>query len=173
MYRQVDFTRQALFGRVRSTPMRTVAAGIGVSDVAVAKACGIADVPVPSQWTLATGGNRRTRQPKLPAAPAGTRDRSSSACSAPCRQTLTDPTGRTGAWIPVPGHLKSPHQPVTATLKDAASVAPIAQPGRRATVRAGEAVWHGRCGPSCQPPPLPPADAYRARSRGDTGAAAP
>jgi hypothetical protein len=41
------FTRQALYDRVWTEPMRTIAAELGVSDVGLAKACRTAGVPTP------------------------------------------------------------------------------------------------------------------------------
>jgi hypothetical protein len=61
------FTRQSLYELVWSQPMRTVAAGLGVSDVAVAKACRKADIPVPERGYWARKrANKLTRVRHLP-----------------------------------------------------------------------------------------------------------
>jgi hypothetical protein len=43
------FTRKQLYDWVWSQPMRTVAASVGISDVALAKHCKKADIPVPNR----------------------------------------------------------------------------------------------------------------------------
>lgn len=61
------FTRQALYDLVWSEPMKTVAATIGISDVALAKACRRACIPVPERgyWAKKQAG-RSANRPELP-----------------------------------------------------------------------------------------------------------
>ncbi len=51
------FSRQELYDLVWSQPMRTVAASVGVSDVALAKACRKANIPVPARGYWAKKAN--------------------------------------------------------------------------------------------------------------------
>ncbi len=44
-----EFTRKQLYDLVWSQPMTTVAASVGISDVALAKHCKKANIPVPSR----------------------------------------------------------------------------------------------------------------------------
>ncbi len=57
MYRFVNFAVVELFEKVWQTPMIKLAHNIGVSDVAVAKACRKAGIPLPGR---ATGPNRKS-----------------------------------------------------------------------------------------------------------------
>ncbi|GGZ71932.1 hypothetical protein GCM10008101_27710 [Lysobacter xinjiangensis] len=117
MYRQVEFTRQSLFDKVWSTPVLKLAAEIGVSDVAVAKACRKAGIPLPGRGHWAMPESRRPRQPALPAAAAGNSESVFFNVLAPeHRQTLARPAAL-GPVIRVPEHLSSPHKLVAATLK--------------------------------------------------------
>jgi hypothetical protein len=65
-------TRSELYEAVWSRPVRQVAADIGVSDVAVAKACRKMDIPLPwrGYWRQRECGHKPTR-PALPAWPKG------------------------------------------------------------------------------------------------------
>jgi hypothetical protein len=117
VYQQVEFTRQALFEKVWSTPVLKVAAEIGVSDVAVAKACRKAEIPLPSRGHWAMPEERRPKQPKLPAAPSGHAGSVYfNAVSPEHRQAVARPASL-GPRIPVPDRLDEPHKLVTATLK--------------------------------------------------------
>jgi hypothetical protein len=66
----ITLTRDELFHRVWSTPVRTLAQEYGISDVALAKICKKMDVPVPGlgYWArVAMGKSRRKlryRRPK-------------------------------------------------------------------------------------------------------------
>ncbi len=65
------FTRQALYDRVWTEPMRTVATALGVSDVGLAKACRKAGVPVPPRGYWAKLQHRKpvASKPPLPHRP--------------------------------------------------------------------------------------------------------
>ena len=71
-----EFTRRELYDLVWSQPMRTVAARLGISDVALAKHCKKADIPVPERgyWARKQAG-KRTVQIALPPRFPGTSDR--------------------------------------------------------------------------------------------------
>lgn len=71
-----EFTRRELYDLVWAQPMRTVAASIGISDVALAKHCRKADIPVPSRgyWARKQAGKPVT-QIALPPRFPGTSDR--------------------------------------------------------------------------------------------------
>ena len=70
MYTFVSFTVAELFEKVWQTPMVKLAHDIGVSDVAVAKACRKAGIPLPGRgrgrghW--AKSEKQRPRKPKPP-----------------------------------------------------------------------------------------------------------
>ncbi|WP_407116127.1 hypothetical protein [Bradyrhizobium sp. LMG 9283] len=55
-----EFTRKELYDLVWSQPMRTVAASLGISDVALAKHCKKADIPVPERgyWARKQAGKQ-------------------------------------------------------------------------------------------------------------------
>lgn len=63
------FARQALYERVRSEPMRTIAAELGVSGVGLAKACRAAGVPTPPRgyWAEKRHGKPVPARPPPPA----------------------------------------------------------------------------------------------------------
>jgi hypothetical protein len=68
-----EFTRKELHELVWSQPMRTVAASVGISDVALAKACRKADIPVPERgyWARKSAGKptiERSLPPRFPGA---------------------------------------------------------------------------------------------------------
>lgn len=70
MYREVEFTREELFAKVWVTPVLRLAKEIGVSDVALGKACRRAAIPLPPRGHWAIPEGRRSARPKLPAAPS-------------------------------------------------------------------------------------------------------
>jgi len=65
-------SRQELYDRVWSEPMRTLAAGFGISDVALKKTCARAHIPTPDRgyWAEKEAG-KPTRQVALPPARHG------------------------------------------------------------------------------------------------------
>lgn len=66
MYTLVSFTVAELFEKVWQTPMIKLAHEIGVSDVAVAKACRKAGIPLPGRGHWAKSEKQRQRKPKPP-----------------------------------------------------------------------------------------------------------
>lgn len=66
-------TRSALYERVWTEPMRTVARSLGVSDVGLAKACRTAGIPVPPRgyWAKRQHSKPLPPRPHLPERPAG------------------------------------------------------------------------------------------------------
>lgn len=68
MGKSVEFTRKELFDLVWSKPLRDVANEVGVSDVAIGKACKRANVPRPPQGYWVTPEGTRPPQPELPEA---------------------------------------------------------------------------------------------------------
>lgn len=72
MYKQVEFTREALYQKVWERPVLVLAREIGVSDVALAKACRKAGVPLPARghWARIKVG-RTITTPALPAPKPG------------------------------------------------------------------------------------------------------
>jgi hypothetical protein len=71
-----EFTRKELYDVVWSQPMRTVAASVGISDVALAKQCKKANIPVPNRgyWARKQAG-KPTIQIALPPRFPGASDR--------------------------------------------------------------------------------------------------
>jgi hypothetical protein len=69
------FTRQQLYDLVWSEPMKLLASRVGISDVALAKRCRKADIPVPARgyWAKRQAG-KRTAQVELPIRPPGMPD---------------------------------------------------------------------------------------------------
>ncbi len=67
MYKQIKFTREDLYKMVWERPMLVIAKEIGVSDVAVAKACRKAGIPLPTRghWAIVKSG-RMVETPPLP-----------------------------------------------------------------------------------------------------------
>lgn len=67
------FTRQALYDRVCSEPIRTVARSLGVSDVGLAKACRAAGIPTPPRgwWARLRHNKPLPPRPPLPGRPGG------------------------------------------------------------------------------------------------------
>lgn len=116
MHRQVEFTRQALFDKVWTEPVLKVAREIGVSDVALAKVCRKAGIPLPGRGHWAIPENRRPKQPTLPNVPAEDPGKvvfsvlDLEHCPVVVRPGSLEPR------IPVPDQLESPHRLVTATL---------------------------------------------------------
>jgi hypothetical protein len=68
-------SRQELYERVWSEPMRTLAATFGISDVALKKTCARAHIPTPERgyWAKKDAG-KPTRQAPLPPRPPGMDD---------------------------------------------------------------------------------------------------
>jgi hypothetical protein len=69
-----EFTRKELYDLIWSQPMRTVAATLGISDVALAKQCRKAEIPVPNRghWARKQAGKSTVQvalPPRLPGAP--------------------------------------------------------------------------------------------------------
>ena len=67
MYKQIEFTREDLYKMVWERPVLIIAKEIGVSDVAVAKACRKAGIPLPNRghWAIVKAG-RTVKVPPLP-----------------------------------------------------------------------------------------------------------
>lgn len=65
MYKQIEFTREALYKMVWERPVLIIAKEIGVSDVAVAKACRKAGIPLPKRghWAVVKSGRAVTTSP--------------------------------------------------------------------------------------------------------------
>ena len=71
MYKQVSFTREELFARVWTVPVLKLAQEIGVSDVAIAKACRRYGIPTPARGFWAKSEMKRPKRPKLPPSKEG------------------------------------------------------------------------------------------------------
>ena len=64
-------SREELYNRVWSEPMRTLATGFGISDVALIKICARADIPTPDRghWAKKEAGKPTRQIPPPPRAP--------------------------------------------------------------------------------------------------------
>lgn len=123
MSRQVEFNRQELFEKVWETPVLKVAREIGVSDVALAKACRLAEIPLPPRGHWAKPEGKRTPRPRLPTATSA--DRSSvrftvveASAPARARVELSD-------RVSVPETLVDPHRLVAKTRSAAKGLKPV------------------------------------------------
>lgn len=119
MYKQVEFARVDLYKMVWERPVLIIAKEIGVSDVAVAKACRKAGIPLPSRghWAIVKSG-RAVTVPPLPSPKADQPDAvwfTVSENPPPKSPKIEVPTG---PLIEVPTELVKPHR-LVAELKAA------------------------------------------------------
>ncbi|EJF74077.1 hypothetical protein A462_00079, partial [Pseudomonas sp. Ag1] len=119
MYTFVSFTVEELFEKVWQTPMVKLAHEIGVSDVAVAKACRKAGIPLPGRGHWAKSEKQRQRKPKPPQVEGNVRfqvlDRDNSLVAT--GTDLNSPIVR--RTIEAPYQLSEPHALVSQWLKSA------------------------------------------------------
>lgn len=66
MNRTITYTRSDLFDLVWSTPILKLAKEVGISDVALAKACRRVNIPLPGRGHWAKSQSQRPKQPRLP-----------------------------------------------------------------------------------------------------------
>jgi hypothetical protein len=120
MYKQIEFTREDIYKMVWERPVLMIAKEIGVSDVAVAKACRKAGIPLPTRghWAIVKSG----RTVKVPPLPKPTPDQPHSIWFT----VLENPPPKlpkaqipTGPLIQIPTELLKPHR-LVAELKAAA-----------------------------------------------------
>lgn len=123
MYKTVSFPAQELFEKVWSTPVLNLAREIGVSDVAVGKACRKAGIAVPRRGHWAKPA---TNRPKSPAPPTSNElvsfrvlDRS---LFPPKPASLTDDIPAPPN-VPIPESLVDPHPLVERWRKSAGRLA--------------------------------------------------
>lgn len=120
MDKRFEFTREALYQMVWRRPVSVIAKEIGVSDVAVAKACRKAGIPLPSRgyWAMIKAG-RTVRTPAL----SGLKPGQSATVSFFTREDpppkVPKPDLPVGPPMAVPCRLTKPH-PLVAQLKAAA-----------------------------------------------------
>ncbi|MBW4793334.1 hypothetical protein [Pseudomonas tolaasii] len=119
MYTFVSFTVAELFEKVWQTSMVKLAHEIGVSDVAVAKACRKAGIPLPGRGHWAKSEKQRQRKPKPPQVEGNVRfqvlDRDNSLVAT--GTDLNSPIVR--RTIEAPYQLSEPHALVSQWLKSA------------------------------------------------------
>jgi hypothetical protein len=117
MHETIRFTREELFEKVWTTPLLKLAEEIGVSDVALGKACRKANIPLPGRGYWARDDKRRQR-PVLPAAP---KDRDGDVefrvLSAEVRAVLPVPPREPAELLVVPEVLTNPHPLVARTRR--------------------------------------------------------
>jgi len=119
MYKQREFTREELYRLVWERPVLRIAKEIGVSDVAVAKACRKAGIPLPSRghWAIVNAG-RAVKTPPLPKAQAGQPDSVSLSILENPPPKVSKAELPTGPLIELPTELVKPHR-LVAELKAA------------------------------------------------------
>lgn len=119
MYKEIKFTREQIYRKVWEQPVLVIAKEIGVSDVALAKACRKAGVPLPNRghWAILKSG----RTIKAPLLPALRQDQADSICFT----VLENPLPKqpkveipAGPLIEIPPELIRPHR-LIAELKSA------------------------------------------------------
>ena len=138
-------SREELYERVWSTPMRTLAAEFGLSDVGLKKTCTRLRIPTPERgyWAKKAAG-QRVRQAPLPKLPASVRPESMTVdfgavqnAAAAAAAPLEPPTGpvaeqrafesRPENRLTVPDVLETPHRLVAATVVAMRAAKPDAQ----------------------------------------------
>jgi len=118
MYKSVEFSREEMHRKVWTTPLLKLAKEIGVSDVALGKACRRAGIPLPGRGHWAIPERKRPGPPKLPP------------LKEPHYETIRfdvldavdaanyyRPQAAPGESVPVPTELTAPHRLVEKTLK--------------------------------------------------------
>lgn len=123
MYEEREFSRQNLFHMVWAQPVLAIAKEIGISDVALSKACRKAGIPLPGRgyWASVKGG-RRVSEPKLPGLKPGQADLVRfRVLQNPPNRVLWD-APQPVAPIAVPEKLQKPHR-LVAELQAAAKEA--------------------------------------------------
>jgi hypothetical protein len=120
MYKQIEFTREDLYQMVWDRPVLTIAREIGVSDVALAKACRKAGIPLPNRghWAILRSG----RTVKVPLLPAPKPDQPDSVWFTVLENPPPKPSKveiPSGPLIEIPAELIKPHR-LVAELKAAA-----------------------------------------------------
>lgn len=110
-------TRQDLYDRVWTEPIRTVALSLEVSDVGLAKACRVASVPVPPRgyWAKLQHGKPTSPRPPLPPRPGGEQV----VIAPPKKRPPSPATAAADAEaIPVPDDLSRAHPIVRSWIAD-------------------------------------------------------
>ncbi|MGO4505273.1 hypothetical protein [Dyella sp. 2YAF14] len=123
MYEDIEFSRRDLFHMVWAQPVLAIAKEIGISDVALSKACRKAGIPLPGRgyWASVKGG-RRVSEPKLPGLKPGQADLVRfRVLQNPPNRVLWD-APQPVAPIAVPEKLQKPHR-LVAELQAAAKEA--------------------------------------------------
>jgi len=120
MHKTVEFSREELFDKVWQTPVLKAAQEIGVSDVALAKACRKAGIPLPGRGHWAKKERARSKRPHLP--------KITTHANGIIQFTVFDPTlaprrpvKPKAPSVDVPDVLIAPHALVQATLKAASN----------------------------------------------------
>lgn len=121
MHKTTSFHRQDLYDKVWETPLTRLAETIGVSDVALAKSCRRAGIPLPGRGYWAKAERDRPRKPPLPKLKDDYYKVIHFQVVGPDNTDMRPMTKQErGQPIPVPAHLNTPHPLVARTLKEAA-----------------------------------------------------
>lgn len=126
MFHEAKFTREELFAKVWGMPLLRLAKEIGVTDVALGKACRRAFIPLPGRGYWAMPEHRRPNRPVLPSPPQGHPGVIRFLVMDDVQRVQSaSPAMEDVAPIPVPGELASPHPLVARTKKALKGLKPI------------------------------------------------
>lgn len=140
MQKTVRYTRTQLFELVWTTPLLTLAGEIGISDVALAKACRKVGIPLPGRGHWAKPPERRPKWPRLPKAEKPAYEEVSFDVLDPSAFRLARKPDVGPDVITVPDSLSDPSVLVTATKaarrEDPISPVVVFRKGRALDIRA-------------------------------------
>lgn len=121
MHKTIEFQREELFAKVWAVPLLKLAQTIGVSDVALAKACRRAEIPLPGRGHWAKAEGDRRKQPSLPVLKNSYYQVVRFMVIDAAQTSIpAQPKPEKGARIVVLAHLDAPHPLVARTRKEAA-----------------------------------------------------
>lgn len=125
MHKTVKFPRAKLFDLAWEKPLLDIAVQIGVSDVAVAKACRRANIPLPGRGYWAKRPKDRAKKPTLPPITDRVHAEISFTVVDPEAFRLSKKAQYSGELIHVPAELVDPHPLVALTAKVAKRATPV------------------------------------------------
>lgn len=117
MYKIVTFTPRELFDKVWETPVLKLAQEIGISDVALSKACRKAGLALPSRGHWAKPASKRLGKPKPPTDERPITFTVLDRSTLPVRSTVPAQPKAVRSAIEVPHTLLAPHALVTKWMK--------------------------------------------------------
>jgi hypothetical protein len=116
VYELVRFTRMDLFEKVWTVPLREAAKEIGISDVALGKACRKSNIPLPGRGYWLRGARSR-RRPPLPQRPSGLDDTVEFRVLVSKRSVAELSARRSACTVAVMPELNDPHPLIARTRR--------------------------------------------------------